>query len=105
VAGGLSDRRRPFSLLRLSGVQLRVLRRVVALESAVPLVLVAAVAIVAGLVTAELFLEAQMGYTLVAPHADFWLLIGASLVVALAVIGSTLPLLERITGPETARNG
>jgi hypothetical protein len=26
-------------------------------------------------------------------------------VVALAVIGSTLPLLERITGPETARNG
>jgi hypothetical protein len=105
VAAGLSDRRRPFSLLRLSGVQVRVLRRVVALESAVPLLLVAAVAIVAGLLTAELFLEAQMGYTLVAPKADFWLLVGGSILVALAVIASTLPLLERITGPETARNG
>ncbi|GAA0955620.1 ABC transporter permease [Virgisporangium aurantiacum] len=105
VAGGLSDRRRPFSLLRLSGVQVRVLRRVVALESAVPLLLVAVVAIAAGLLTAELFLQAQLGYTLVLPGGDFWLLIGGSLVVALAVIGSTLPLLERITGPETARNG
>jgi hypothetical protein len=105
VAGGLSDRRRPFSLLRLSGVQVRVLRRVVALESAVPLLLVAVVAIIAGLLTSELFLEAQLGYTLVLPGADFWLLIGASLVVAMGVIGATLPLLERITGPETARNG
>jgi hypothetical protein len=105
VAGGLSDRRRPFSLLRLSGVPLRVLRRVVALESAVPLVLVAAVAIVAGLLTAELFLEAQMGYTLVAPAPDFWLLVGGALLVALGIIGLTLPLLARITGPETARNG
>lgn len=105
VAGGLSDRRRPFSLLRLSGVQVRVLRRVVALESAVPLLLVAVVAIVAGLLTSELFLEAQLGYTLVLPGAEFWLLVGASLAVAMGVIAATLPLLERITGPETARNG
>jgi hypothetical protein len=105
VAGGLSDRKRPFSLLRLSGVQLRVLRRVVALESAVPLLLVAVVAIAAGLATAYLFLEAQMHYRLILPGAGFWLLIGGSLVAALAVIASTLPLLERITGPEAARNG
>jgi hypothetical protein len=105
IAGDLSDRRRPFSLLRLSGVQVRVLRRVLALESAVPLLLAAAVAIGAGLLTAELFLEAQLDYTLVLPGAEFWLLIGASLLVPLGVIASTLPLLERITGPETARNG
>lgn len=105
VAGGLSDRKRPFSLLRLSGVQLRVLRRVVALESAVPLLLVAVVAVAAGLATAYLFLEAQMDYRLVLPGTGFWLLIAGSLVAALGVIASTLPLLERITGPEAARNG
>jgi len=33
VAAGLRDRKRPFSLLRLTGVQLGVLRRVVLLES------------------------------------------------------------------------
>jgi hypothetical protein len=36
AAGGLTDRRRPLSLLRLTGVQLGVLHRVVALETAVP---------------------------------------------------------------------
>jgi hypothetical protein len=105
IAGGLADRRRPFSLLRLSGVQLRVLRRVLALESAVPLVLVAVVAVGAGLLTAHLFLLAQMDYALVLPGTGFWLLVGAALAVALGVIASTLPLLERITGPEAARNG
>ena len=37
IAGGLADRKRPFSMLRLTGVRLATLRRVVALESAVPL--------------------------------------------------------------------
>jgi hypothetical protein len=105
VAGGISDRRRPFSLLRLSGVQLRVLRRVVALESAVPLLLVSVVAVVAGLLTAHLFLRAQMDYSLELPGTGYWLLVVGALLVALGVIASTMPLLERITGPESARNG
>ncbi len=37
VAAGLADRKRPFSLLRLTGARLATLRRVVALEGAVPL--------------------------------------------------------------------
>ena len=52
VVAGLAERRRPFSLLRLTGVPLSLLRRV----------------------------------------------------ASLAIIASTLPVLERITGPETARN-
>ena len=48
VAAGLADRKRPFSLLRLTGARLVTLRRVVALESAVPLLAVAAVAIGTG---------------------------------------------------------
>ena len=48
IAAGLADRKRPFSLLRLPGARLATLRRVVALESAVPLLAVAAVAIGTG---------------------------------------------------------
>ncbi|WP_328382654.1 ABC transporter permease [Micromonospora zamorensis] len=104
VIGGLTERRRPFSLLRLSGAPVRVLRRVVALESAVPMLAVAAVAIGMGLLAAHLFLRAQMGYTLIAPEPRFYVIVVVGLVACLGVIASTLPLLERITGPETARS-
>ncbi|MEU4531859.1 ABC transporter permease [Micromonospora ureilytica] len=104
VIGGLTERRRPFSLLRLSGAPVRTLRRVVALESAVPMLAVAAVAIGMGLLAAHLFLRAQMDYTLVAPEPRFYVIVVVGLAACLGVIASTLPLLERITGPETARS-
>ena len=104
VAGGLSERKRPFSLLRLTGVPLRVLRQVVALESAVPLLVVAAIAIGTGLLAAHLFLRAQMQYNLHAPGGGYYVIVAVGLAASLAIIASTLPLLERITGPETARN-
>jgi hypothetical protein len=104
VAGGLSDRKRPFSMLRLTGVRLRTLRRVVALETVVPLLLVAAVAIGMGFLAAHLFLRAQLGYTLLPPHLSFYLMVAGGLAVSLGIVASTLPLLRRITGPETARN-
>ncbi|MDI1462237.1 ABC transporter permease [Catellatospora sp. KI3] len=104
IVGGLSERKRPFSLLRLSGVPLRTLRLVVALESAVPLLVVAVVAIGAGLLSAQLFLTAQMDYDLRPPSVGYYLTVLAGLAGSLAIIGSTLPLLRRITGPETARN-
>ena len=104
VAAGLSDRKRPFSLLRLSGAPLRTLRRVIALESAVPLLVVSVVAIGIGLLAAQLFLRAQMEYTLRPPGAGYYVIVIAGLVISLGIIAATLPLLERITGPETARN-
>ncbi|WP_405432437.1 FtsX-like permease family protein [Micromonospora sp. NBC_00617] len=104
VIGGLTERRRPFSLLRLSGAPVRVLRRVVALESAVPMLAVAALAIGMGLLAAHLFLRAQMHYTLVAPQPRFYVIVVVGLVACLGVIASTMPLLERVTGPETARS-
>ena len=45
IAAGLAERKRPFSLLRLTGARLSTLRGVVALEGAVPLLTVAVVAI------------------------------------------------------------
>jgi predicted lysophospholipase L1 biosynthesis ABC-type transport system permease subunit len=104
IAGGLSERKRPFSLLRLSGVPVRVLRRVVALESAVPLLVVSAVAIGTGLVAAQLFLTAQMQYTLSPPGPVYYVIVGGGILASLGIIASMLPMLERITGPETARN-
>ncbi|MFE9422916.1 FtsX-like permease family protein [Kitasatospora sp. NPDC006697] len=104
VAGGLTERRRPFSLLRLTGVQLGVLRRTVLLESAVPLLLVSTLAIGMGFVAAQLFLQAQLGYSVRWPGALYSVTVGAGLLASLGVILSTLPLLRRITGPEAARN-
>jgi hypothetical protein len=104
VAGGLTERKRPFSLLRLSGVPLRALRSVVALETAVPLLITAAVSVGTGLLAAQLFLHAQLAETLQPPSAQYYLIVAVGLAVALAIIASTLPLLRRITGPETARN-
>jgi hypothetical protein len=104
VAAGLRDRKRPFSLLRLTGVSLALLRRVVALETVVPLLITAVVAAGCGFLGADLFLRAQMDRTLQPPGGDYYLVVLAGLVASLAVIASTLPLLSRITGPETARN-
>ena len=72
VVAGLNDRKRPFSLLRLTGVQLGTLRRVVALETVVPLFVVAAVAIGSGFLAAQLFLESQLSYTLRPPGAAYY---------------------------------
>jgi hypothetical protein len=104
VAGGLIDRKRPFSLLRLTGTPLGVLRRVVALEAALPLLLVAATAAGTGLLAAHLFLRAQLDEALRPPGAGYYLAVAAGLALALGIIAATLPLLGRMTGPETARN-
>ncbi len=104
VAGGLAERKRPFSLLRLAGTPLGLLRRVITLEAAGPLIISAVVSAGAGLLTAQLFLRAQLYETLQPPSVQYYLIIIGGLVASLAVIASTLPLLRRITGPETARN-
>jgi DNA-binding PadR family transcriptional regulator len=104
IAAGLGERRRPFSLLRLTGVPTGVLHRVVALESALPLLIVAAVSIVIGLVSAALYLSSQVGITFRIPGIAFWAAVCGGLAASLAIIASTFPLLNRITGPEVARN-
>ena len=104
IAAGLADRKRPFSLLRLTGARLATLRRVVALESAVPLLAVAAVAIATGFGAAAEFASVAQHYPMVAPGAAYYLLTAGGILAALAIIAATFPLLARITGPEVARN-
>jgi hypothetical protein len=104
IAAGLGERKRPFSLLRLTGVPTALLHRVVALESAVPLVLVTAVSIVVGLVSGALYLHSQVGIAFRVPGIGYWAIVLGGLAASLAIIASTFPLLNRITGPEVARN-
>ncbi|MGD0378258.1 MAG: FtsX-like permease family protein [Streptosporangiaceae bacterium] len=105
IAAGLGERKRPFSLLRLTGVPTALLHRVVALETALPLVLVATVSIVVGLVSAALYLHSQVGIAFSIPGIAYWATVVGGLAASLAIIASTFPLLNRITGPEVARNG
>ena len=104
IAAGLADRKRPFSLLRLTGARLAMLRRVVTLESAVPLLAVAAVAIGTGFAAAAEYASVAQNYHAVAPGAGYYLITVAGILVSLGIIAATFPLLARITGPEVARN-
>jgi FtsX-like permease family len=104
IAAGLADRKRPFSLLRLTGARLATLRRVVALEGAVPLLSVAAVAIGTGFAGAAMFAAEAQQHPMVAPGAAYYLLTAGGIIVSLGIIAATFPLLARITGPEVARN-
>jgi hypothetical protein len=103
TVAGLSERKRPFSLLRLTGVSLGVLRRVVALETAAPLIVIAIASAAIGLVASDLFLRSQLGLTLRLPGPTYYLIVVGGLVGSLAIIASTLPLLSRITRLEDAR--
>jgi predicted lysophospholipase L1 biosynthesis ABC-type transport system permease subunit len=104
IASGLADRKRPFSLLRLTGARLATLRRVVALEGAVPLLASATVAIGTGFGAAAMYASQAQQHPMVAPGAAYYLLTASGIVVSLGIIAATFPVLARITGPEVARN-
>jgi ABC-type antimicrobial peptide transport system permease subunit len=104
VVAGIADRKRPFSLLMLAGTPLRVLRRMVLLEAAVPLVVIAVLSTGLGLLAAGLFLHAQLDYALRSPGAGYYVLVVGGIVASLAIIAATVPLIQRIAGPDIARN-
>jgi hypothetical protein len=105
VGGGLVDRRRPFTLLRVSGTPVSVLARVVLMEAAVPLV--AATVLAAGIAygTSVLaFLQlAPTGTAVPQLGSDYYALMGIGLAVAFGVIAVTLPLMRRMTAPGGVR--
>jgi hypothetical protein len=104
ISAGLGERKRPFSLLRLTGAPLSTLRRVVALESALPLLTVAVISIAVGLAAAALYIHSQVGLDFKFPGLTYWGTVVGGLAASLAIIASTFPLLSRMTGPEVARN-
>ena len=57
-----------------------------------------------GLVSAALYLHSQVGIAFRNSGIADWATVLGGLAVSLAIIASTFPLLNRITGPEVARN-
>lgn len=103
TAGGVIERRRPFSLLRLSGAPVSVLRRVVAFETILPLFAVSLLSVTLGLVASDLFLRSQLDLTLRMPSLAFYGIILGGLAVSLLIIGTGASLIEPLTRPEDAR--
>src|SRR5207237_796670 len=107
VAGGLVERKRPFALLRLSGMRRRELHGVVVAESAAPLLVTAAVSAVAGQVVAALILlvtgNAVRTTIYAPPSIGYWIALAGGIGLALAVVSATLPLLDRMTSLEAVR--
>ncbi|MFC5835423.1 FtsX-like permease family protein [Nonomuraea insulae] len=105
VGGGLVERRRPFTLLRLAGTPTRTLAAVVLLESALPLLLAAVLAAGAGFGVAEPLIDqlAMKHASLAMPGPVYFATVGGGLAVSLLVILTALPLLGRMTAPDNAR--
>jgi FtsX-like permease family protein len=105
IGGGLVERKRPFTLLRVGGTPLGTLYRVVLLEAILPLVggAAAAAAIAYGMSVLAILRIAPAGTPVPALAGTYYATIGAGLALALAVIAITLPLLGRMTTPASAR--
>ena len=105
VGGGLVDRKRPFTLLRVSGTPVGVLSRVVLMEAAVPLA--AATIVAAGIAYGTSVLAfvrlAPAGTAIPQLGSDYYALMGIGLALAFGVITVTLPLLRRMTTPGNVR--
>jgi len=112
VAGSLLDRKRPFTLLRLSGTPLKTLSRVVLLESIAPLVVATVVAAGVAIAIAGPPLRAIFSAH-IGPHQNFasaahpnlgyYLTMLGGLALSALVVLAAIPLLNRITSPENAR--
>jgi predicted lysophospholipase L1 biosynthesis ABC-type transport system permease subunit len=100
TVSGLMERRRPFALLRASGVRLGELRRIVLLETGLPLVITA----LGGMGTAMLvtYMTVPVGEWEL-PDATFFAGLGIGVLVALAVSSLALPLMDVATRHDSAR--
>ena len=105
VGGGLVERKRPFTMLRLTGTPTATLYRVVLAEAVLPLV--AATVVAAGTAYGISVLTVAKMAPACPPVPGlghvYYLTTGAGLLISLLVIGATLPLLGRITGLENVR--
>jgi hypothetical protein len=105
VGGSLVERKRPFTLLRLTGTAKSTLYRVVFLEAVLPLAgaTVIAAGIAYGISVLTVGKLAPAGTPVPVPGHAYFLTMGGGLIASLLVILLSLPLLGRITGPENVR--
>jgi ABC-type antimicrobial peptide transport system permease subunit len=109
VGGSLVERKRPFTLLRVSGTPLSTLYKVVLFEAALPLIVVSIVAagvgFGVGIPTVRSVMKSlapSMNYP-IHPGLSYYVALGAGLIISLGLVAVTLPLLKHMTKPEDAR--
>jgi len=103
VAGGIIERKRPFALLRLSGVHLAELQRVALLEAAAPLLLIALASAVLGLGVSAAIVPIAGERPWALPSIWYWSSLAGGLAVALGAAAAALPLLGRATAVSAVR--
>jgi FtsX-like permease family len=105
VGGSLVERKRPFTLLRVTGTATSTLYRVVFAEAVLPLLAATVLAGGLGYLVALLTVGklAPAGTPVPAPGHAYYLTMGTGLVASLLVILASLPLLGRMTGPGNMR--
>jgi hypothetical protein len=105
IGGGLVERKRAFTLMRVSGTPTATLYRVVLLEAAFPLLAATVVAAGTAYGIAVLAIDrlASKGTPLPVLGGSYYLSVGVGLVASLAVIAAALPLLGRMTAPANVR--
>jgi hypothetical protein len=109
VVGGLLDRRRPFALLRQSGVTLRQLRMVMLLEAAAPLTAVAVLSAALGVFVSQLllgltgFFNPAAGADIPLPDPSLAVLLVVSVAGALAIVTAALTIVGPVTSLEETR--
>jgi len=105
VGGSLVERKRPFTLLRVTGTQVSALYRVVLLEAVLPL---AAATVVAGglaylIAVVTVSAIAPAGTPVPTPASAYYLTMGCGLAGSLLIIAASLPLLRRLTSADGIR--
>jgi ABC-type antimicrobial peptide transport system permease subunit len=105
ISGSLVERKRAFTLLRVSGTGVGTLYRAVLLETVLPLIAATVVAAGVGMIVAYPIARALAPerHAVVLPHPSFYLTLGGGLLVSLAIIAACLPILGRITATQNAR--
>jgi FtsX-like permease family len=105
VGGGLVDRKRPFTLLRVSGIPVSALSRVVFMEAALPLA--AATIIAAGIAYGTSILAVSRltaeGVPIPSLGHVYYETLGSGVAIALLIIFMTIPLLRRMSAPGNIR--
>jgi len=105
VGGNLVERKRPFTLLRVSGTPIATLYRVVLLEAILPLAAATVVAAGTAYGIAVLTVDRMAPAGTPTPTLGhvYFTIMGVGLLVSLLVILVTMPVLGRMTGPSNVR--
>ncbi|HTW06510.1 MAG TPA: FtsX-like permease family protein [Acidimicrobiales bacterium] len=107
AGGGIVERKRSFTMLRVAGTAQATLARVVLLEATLPLLgaAVAAAAVAIGISTPLIDALPVVGKHngVDFPGAAYYIAMGSGLAIALGIVALTLPVLSRVTGTEKAR--